>query len=34
MEKKQKALQDEVTSQQIKYLLALRDRKVAFINKM
>jgi hypothetical protein len=34
MELKQKALQEEVTNQQLKYLLALRDRKLAFVNKM
>ena len=31
---KQKNVEEEVTNQQLKYFLALRDRKIAFINKM
>ena len=34
LEKKQKAIQEDVTNQQLKYFVTLRDRKVAFINKM
>ena len=31
---KQKNIEEEVTNQQLKYFMALRDRKVAFVNKM
>ena len=32
--RKQKEVESEVNNQQIKYFIALRDRKLAFINKM
>ena len=32
--KKQKDIDEEVTNQQLRYFMTLRDRKVAFINKM
>ena len=34
VEKKQKNIEEEVTNQQVKYFMALRDRKIAFVNKM